>query len=115
MSSTSTPVATNIVWHEGITQTQRDELTGQKGVTVWFTGLSGKQHLYSQFRVVQGRCMVFNGTQLDLDALQSGSRVGRFGGSSEMLSEASGGLGRDRRASACDPFGCQSSTSRQPS
>ena len=37
----SVPVATNIVWHEGVSQDQRAELAGQKGVTVWFTGLSG--------------------------------------------------------------------------
>ena len=42
MANITTPVATNIVWHEGIMQAQRDELTGQKGVTVWFTGLSGE-------------------------------------------------------------------------
>lgn len=43
--SAHTP-ATNIIWHEGITQAQRDELTGQKGVTVWFTGLSGSSLLF---------------------------------------------------------------------
>lgn len=39
--STDDTVSKNIVWHSGITQAQRDELCGQKGVTVWFTGLSG--------------------------------------------------------------------------
>lgn len=34
------PVSQNIVWHEGVTQEQREELTGQRGVTIWFTGLS---------------------------------------------------------------------------
>lgn len=42
----SVPVATNIVWHEGVSQEQRAELAGQKGVTVWFTGLSGAAHLF---------------------------------------------------------------------
>merc|ERR1711939_656231 len=33
--------ATNITWHEGsVSQTDRESLTGQKGATVWFTGLS---------------------------------------------------------------------------
>jgi adenylylsulfate kinase len=34
--------ATNITWHEGhVTREARGELLGQKGCTVWFTGLSG--------------------------------------------------------------------------
>ncbi len=34
--------ATNVTWHEGdITREHRNELLGQKGVTLWFTGLSG--------------------------------------------------------------------------
>lgn len=41
-NSTSEPVSKNIVWHEGVSQKQREELVGQKGVTIWFTGLSGK-------------------------------------------------------------------------
>lgn len=33
--------ATNIHWHEGnITRAERQELFGQKGCTIWFTGLS---------------------------------------------------------------------------
>lgn len=33
--------ATNITWHEGhITRQERQELFGQKGCTIWFTGLS---------------------------------------------------------------------------
>ena len=33
--------ATNITWHEGsVTREERAELLGQKGVTVWMTGLS---------------------------------------------------------------------------
>ena len=33
--------ATNITWHEGsVTRTERQKLLGQKGCTVWFTGLS---------------------------------------------------------------------------
>ena len=34
--------ATNIIWHDGrITRQDREKLLGQKGITVWFTGLSG--------------------------------------------------------------------------
>ncbi|MGI9294159.1 MAG: adenylyl-sulfate kinase [Pseudomonadales bacterium] len=34
--------ATNVHWHEGdITTEDRNKLLGQKGVTLWFTGLSG--------------------------------------------------------------------------
>jgi adenylylsulfate kinase len=35
-------VATNITWHEGhVERKDREDLLKQKGVTVWFTGLSG--------------------------------------------------------------------------
>jgi adenylylsulfate kinase len=34
--------ATNITWHEGhVTSEERNRLLGQKGATLWFTGLSG--------------------------------------------------------------------------
>lgn len=34
--------ATNITWHEGhVTREKREKLLGQRGVTIWFTGLSG--------------------------------------------------------------------------
>ena len=34
--------ATNITWHEGhITQADRERVLGQRGVTIWLTGLSG--------------------------------------------------------------------------
>jgi adenylylsulfate kinase len=34
--------ATNIVWHEGhVTRADREKLLGQRGATLWFTGLSG--------------------------------------------------------------------------
>lgn len=34
--------ATNIVWHDGdVTRSARENLLGQKGVVLWFTGLSG--------------------------------------------------------------------------
>jgi len=34
--------ATNITWHEGdVTQRERQDLLGQKGATLWMTGLSG--------------------------------------------------------------------------
>jgi adenylylsulfate kinase len=36
------PKSKNITWHEGqITRTEREALLGQKGVTIWLTGLSG--------------------------------------------------------------------------
>jgi adenylylsulfate kinase len=36
------PAATNIVWHDGeVSRAQRQKLLGQKGVTIWMTGLSG--------------------------------------------------------------------------
>ncbi|HZR81202.1 MAG TPA: adenylyl-sulfate kinase [Candidatus Binatia bacterium] len=45
MSSTPTTPerkATNIVWHPGnVTRDDRQQITGHKGCTVWFTGLSG--------------------------------------------------------------------------
>lgn len=32
----------NLTWHEGqVSRTSREEMLGQKGVTIWFTGLSG--------------------------------------------------------------------------
>jgi adenylylsulfate kinase len=35
-------VATNITWHEGaVTRAERESNLGQKGVTLWMTGLSG--------------------------------------------------------------------------
>jgi adenylylsulfate kinase len=34
--------ATNITWHEGhVTREERSKVLGQKGATLWFTGLSG--------------------------------------------------------------------------
>ncbi|KAL8304373.1 hypothetical protein RB597_004418 [Gaeumannomyces tritici] len=33
-------MATNITWHEGLTRRERAELRGQRGFTIWFTGLS---------------------------------------------------------------------------
>jgi adenylylsulfate kinase len=43
MSTDHTTVkATNITWHEGhVTREAREKLLGQKGATLWFTGLSG--------------------------------------------------------------------------
>jgi len=36
------PKATNITWHEGeVTRAHREAILGQKGATVWLTGLSG--------------------------------------------------------------------------
>src|SRR5215471_333531 len=40
--SPTQPKATNIVWHQGnVTREDRQRITGHKGCTVWFTGLSG--------------------------------------------------------------------------
>lgn len=42
MSTPTQPKATNIVWHPGnVTRDDRQKITGHKGATVWFTGLSG--------------------------------------------------------------------------
>jgi adenylylsulfate kinase len=36
------PKATNITWHEGeVTRAHREAILGQKGATIWLTGLSG--------------------------------------------------------------------------
>ena len=54
--------ATNVHWHHGdVTRENRNQLLGQKGVTLWFTGLSGsgkstvavalEQALYAQGRL----------------------------------------------------------------
>ena len=35
-------IATNVHWHHGeVTREDRNRLMGQKGATLWFTGLSG--------------------------------------------------------------------------
>ncbi|GAA5972042.1 hypothetical protein JCM11641_002468 [Rhodosporidiobolus odoratus] len=61
------PKATNIVWHHGIDQESREKLAGQKGVTVWFTGLSasGKSTL---------------ACALELELLEKGKRAFRLDG-----------------------------------
>ena len=34
--------ATNVTWHDGeVTRDDRNKILGQKGATLWFTGLSG--------------------------------------------------------------------------
>lgn len=41
-SKQAAPVSKNIVWHHGkLTDAQRETKLGQKGVVIWFTGLSG--------------------------------------------------------------------------
>jgi adenylylsulfate kinase len=35
-----TPRRSNITWHPSLTRHERNELRGQRGFTVWFTGLS---------------------------------------------------------------------------
>ena len=40
--SESESKSTNITWHEGhVTRKEREKILGQRGVTVWLTGLSG--------------------------------------------------------------------------
>jgi len=42
MTKEAAPVSKNIVWHHGkLTDDQREVKLGQKGVVIWFTGLSG--------------------------------------------------------------------------
>ncbi|GAA5875742.1 hypothetical protein JCM8547_007055 [Rhodosporidiobolus lusitaniae] len=63
----SEPVSKNIVWHEGVSQAQREQLVGQKGLTLWFTGLSasGKSTL---------------ACALELELLEKGKRAFRLDG-----------------------------------
>jgi len=52
--------STNITWHEGhITRGDREALLGQKGVTVWLTGLSGSGK--STIAVAAERALVSRG------------------------------------------------------
>ncbi|ORY62717.1 adenylyl-sulfate kinase [Leucosporidium creatinivorum] len=60
-------VSQNIVFHEGVTQQQRELLVGQKGVTVWFTGLSGS-----------GKSTL--ACALELELLEKGKRAFRLDG-----------------------------------
>lgn len=59
----TTQKATNITWHDGdVTRADRQRLLGQRGATIWFTGLSGsgkstvavalEQALFAQNRLV---------------------------------------------------------------
>ncbi len=42
MSTTAKTRSTNITWHAGhVTRADRETVTGQRGVTIWLTGLSG--------------------------------------------------------------------------
>ncbi|OGR92115.1 MAG: adenylyl-sulfate kinase [Elusimicrobia bacterium RIFCSPLOWO2_01_FULL_59_12] len=42
MTSKTSPVSKNIVWHHGkLTEADRESKLGQQGAVVWFTGLSG--------------------------------------------------------------------------
>lgn len=57
-SASAEALASNITWHAGLTRKERSELRGQKGATIWFTGLSAsgkstiaealEQHLLKQ-------------------------------------------------------------------
>ncbi|KAJ2162301.1 Adenylyl-sulfate kinase [Coemansia sp. RSA 552] len=72
MSSTSTP--TNITWHDGhVSRDERAQLLKQKGLTIWFTGLSasGKSTIASaleQHLLHQG----VNAYRLDGDNIRFG-------------------------------------------
>jgi adenylylsulfate kinase len=67
-------VATNITWHEGnVTRTERQKSIGQKGCTVWFTGLSGSGK--STIAVALEQVLIQNGNHaycLDGDNVRHG-------------------------------------------
>jgi len=73
-----------VLQHEGVTQAQRDGLTGQKGCTVWFTGLSasGKSTL---------------ACALELALLEQGKRAFRLDGDNVRF-----GLNKDLGFSPAD-------------
>jgi len=51
MIKADTPKSQNIIWHNStISKEDREKLLGQKGVTLWFTGLpqSGKSTLATE-------------------------------------------------------------------
>jgi len=42
LATTNVGMSTNIAWHEGaVSRTEKEQLLGQKGCILWFTGLSG--------------------------------------------------------------------------
>src|SRR6266542_967891 len=66
--------ATNITWHEGhATREERQQLLGQKGATLWFTGLSGSGKSTIAFTLehalVQRGCLAY---VLDGDNIRHG-------------------------------------------
>jgi adenylylsulfate kinase len=67
-------LATNITWHEGnVTRAERQKSLGQKGCTVWFTGLSGSGK--STIAVALEQVLIQNGNHaycLDGDNVRHG-------------------------------------------
>ena len=67
-------IATNITWHEGeVTRAEREKNLGQKGVTLWMTGLSGSGK--STIAVVLEQVLLKNGKhayRLDGDNVRHG-------------------------------------------
>jgi adenylylsulfate kinase len=67
-------VATNITWHEGsVTRAERWKSLGQKGATIWFTGLSGSGK--STLAVALEQVLIHNGKRaycLDGDNVRHG-------------------------------------------
>lgn len=66
-------MATNITWHPGLTHDEREQFTKQKGLTIWFTGLSasGKSTVATaleQYLLQQG----VNAYRLDGDNVRFG-------------------------------------------
>ena len=73
-----TNTATNITWHDGaVTREERQQLIGQKGVTIWMTGLSGSGKstiacILEQLLLQQGK----NAYRLDGDNVRFGLNKG---------------------------------------
>jgi len=67
-------IATNITWHEGnITRAEREKNMGQKGATIWMTGLSGSGK--STIAVALEQVLINNGKRayrLDGDNVRHG-------------------------------------------
>jgi len=64
MIKADTPKSENIIWHHSfITKDDRERLLGQKGITLWFTGLpqSGKSTLATEVekRLFEMGCLTY--------------------------------------------------------
>ncbi|KAF5092740.1 hypothetical protein D0Z03_002720 [Geotrichum reessii] len=67
-------MATNITWHEGLTHEERIQLRGQKGLTIWFTGLSasGKSTIATALEQHLLNARKINAYRLDGDNIRFG-------------------------------------------